>query len=170
MQRKTYAPAFTANASKAALTALKLLAVGSLAMLCLQPLDAKPKPKKGIVLFGKTAQPLITVTTAPLNINTAGKPELSPLPVLSSEAKAAIVNFRTGGPYTSGADLATKVCSRMAVDFGPTDIVIGSTFYQGFKCAVAASGTYWANGGTHLYPVAVEVTGSATVPPAPPAQ
>ena len=125
------------------------------------------KPRPNTVVYGKINQP---TNTAPLNINTAGKPELSPLPVLSSEAKAAIVNFRTGGPYTSGADLATKVCSRMAVDFGPTDIVIGSTFYQGFKCGVAASGTYWANGGTHLYPVAVEVTGSAIVPPAPPAQ
>ena len=150
-------------------TALKVMAAGSLTMLWLQPAGAKPKPwKPRPMLFGKANVP--AATTAPLNINTAGKPELSPLPVLSSEAKAAIVNFRAGGPYTSGADFAAKVCSRVAVDFGLTDILIGTTVYQGFKCAVPASGTYWANGGTHLYPVAVEVTGSATVPPAPPAQ
>lgn len=148
--------------------ALMLAAVAT--ALVAQSAGAKPKPwKPRPMLFGKANVPAAS-TTAALNINTAGKPELSPLPVLSSEAKAAIVNFRAGGPYTSGADLATKVCSRVPVDFGPTDIVIGSAVYQGFKCAVAASGTYWANGGTHLYPVAAEVTGSAIVPPAPPAQ
>ena len=127
------------------------------------------KPRPNTVLFSRANLPAPN-TTAALNINIAGKPELSPLPVLSSEAKAAVLNFRSGRPYTSGADLAARVCSRVAVDFGPTDIVIGSTLYQGFKCAIPASGTYWANGGSHLYTVAVEVTGSAIVPPAPPAQ
>ena len=151
-------------------TALKVMAVGSLTILWLQPAGAKPKPwKPRPMLFGKANLPAPN-TTAALNINTAGKPELSPLPVLSSEAKAAVLNFRSGGPYTSGADLAARVCSRVAVDFGPTDIVIGSTLYQGFKCAIPTSGTYWANGGSHPYTVAVEVTGSATVPPATPAQ
>ena len=132
--------------------------------------QAKPKPwKPRPMLFGKATVPA-AATSAALNINTAGKPELTSLPVLSSEAKAAILNFRTGGPYVSGDDLATKVCSRVAVDFGPTDILIGSTFYQGFKCAVPASGTYFANGGTHAYALAVEVTGSATIPAAPPSQ
>lgn len=147
------------------------LVLGAVAIaLVAHSAGAKPKPwKPRPMLFGKANLPAPS-TLAALDINTAGKPELSPLPVLSSEAKAAVLNFRSGGPYTSGADLAAKVCSRMAVDFGPTDIVIGSAVYQGFKCAVAASGTYWANGGTHLYPVAVEVTGSAIVPPAPPAQ
>jgi hypothetical protein len=107
---------------------------------------------------------------AALDINTAGKPELAPLPVLSSEAKWNILNFRAGGPYANVTDFASKVCSRVAVDFGPTDILIGGTLYQGFSCAVPASGSYFANGSSNTYPVAVEVTGSAIVPPAPPAQ
>ncbi|MCY7279586.1 MAG: hypothetical protein LH610_01570 [Sphingomonas bacterium] len=148
-----------------------LIAAAALAALSVQPVEAKPKPKKGgIVLVGKTADPVIGVTTAPLNLNTAGKPELAPLPVLSSEAKAAILNFRAGGAYTSGADFAAKVCSRVAVDFGPTNIMIGTALYQGFTCAVPASGSYWADGAAHPYTVAVEVTGSAVLPPAPPAQ
>jgi hypothetical protein len=107
---------------------------------------------------------------AALDINTAGKPELAPLPVLSSEAKWNILNFRAGGPYANVADFASKACSRVAVDFGPTDILINGTLYQGFSCAVPASGSYVANGSSSAYPVAVEVTGSAIVPPAPPAQ
>lgn len=124
------------------------------------------RARPNAVLFGTVAAP----TKAPLNINAAGKPELGPLPVLSSAAKAAILNFKAGGPYVDGTDFATRVCSRVAVDFGPTDIKIGGTLYTGFKCPVPAGGTYTANGGSHAYPIAVEVTGSATVPPAPPAQ
>lgn len=114
---------------------------------------------------GKSVAP--SVASAALNINTAGKPELAPVPVLSSDAKWHILNFRQSGPYVDGTDLASKVCSRVAVDFGGTDILIGSTVYQGFKCAVVASGSYWANGGTHAYSLPVELTGSAVIPPAP---
>ena len=152
----------------AASAALMLIAAGSLVALAATPATAKTKPKPRS-LSGKNAVAKTTTSTA-LNINTAGKPELAPLAVLSSQAKWAIANFRAGGPYLSGADFATKVCSRVAVDFGATDILIGTTTYQGFKCAVPASGTYLANGSSHTYPIAVEITGSATIPPAPPAQ
>jgi len=147
--------------SRTALTvfALAIVAPGTLAA-------RPPAHRPHAMLAGKIA----ATVTAPLDINTAGKPQLSPLPVLSSEAKAAILNFRTGTPYASGDDLATRVCSRVAVDFGPTDILIGSTVYQGFKCAAPASGSYFANGGMHAYALAVEVTGSATIPAAPPSQ
>ena len=100
--------------------------------------------------LGKLAAP--SMASATLNINTAGKPELSPVQVLTSDAKWHILNFRQSGPYTSGADFASRVCSRVVVDFGATDILIGSTLYQGFKCTVVASGSYWADGGTHAYP------------------
>lgn len=140
------------------------------ALIAVVPVDARNSPytraRPNTVVFGK----ILATTSPPLNINTAGKPELAPLPVLSPQAKWAIANFRAGGPYLSGDDFATKVCSRVAVDFGATDILIGTATYQGFKCAVPASGIYLANGSSHAYPIALEVTGSATTPPAPPAQ
>lgn len=151
------------------LRAPSLLALGlGLAAMLSVTVDAKTKPKPAVG-HGKVAVAKTTTPTA-LNINTAGKPELAPLPVLSSQAKWAIANFRAAGPYLSGDDFATKVCSRVSVDFGATDILIGTTTFQGFKCAVPASGIYLANDSSHAYPIAVEVTGSATTPPAPPTQ
>lgn len=120
---------------------------------------------KGDPAHGKSA--MKSAASVTLDINTAGRPELSPLPVLTSDAKWHILNFRRSGPYLDGADLASKVCSRVLVDFGATDILIGGTLYQGFKCTAVASGSYWANGGTHSYTLPVEVTGSAVIPPAP---
>ncbi len=130
----------------------------------------KVRPKATATATPGTATPakVAASSSAPLDLNLAGKPELSPLPVLSSEAKWAILNFRQFQTYASPADFATKVCSRFAVDFGPTDVVINGTVLVGFKCLVPASGTYQANGSTYSYPVAPEVTGTTITPPAPP--
>ena len=145
-----------------------ILCAAALAVAACGAAHAKPskytRARPNTVVFGKIA------TTAPVNMNTAGKPELAPLTPLSSEAKSAILNFRAGGPYVDGTDFASKVCSRVAVDFGATDIQIGTAVYHGFACLIVADGAYQADGSSHVYALPVEDTGSATVRPAPPAQ
>lgn len=153
----------------------RLIVLWAGAALIAQPADAKPRRQPRPHSSVKPPAPAVTATakavsttSAALDLNTAGKPDLSPVPVLSSEAKSAILNFRAFQTYSDATDFATKVCSRVAVDFGATDIKINGVVSTGFKCLVPASGLYQANGASHAYPLAPEITGTSTAPPAPP--
>jgi hypothetical protein len=110
-----------------------------------------------------TAQQATTLT---LDINTATKPELTAVPGLSGEQLWMMVNFRTPFGYADAQDFASKVCSRIGINMGATDLKIGNNVYQGFQC-VQASLSYQANGNTYSYALPVELTGSDIIPPAP---
>lgn len=107
------------------------------------------------------------VTSSVLNINTMTKAELRSVTALSSDAMWMIMNFRTPFGYADTNAFATQVCSRISLNFGTTDIQIGSLVLAGFQCAKGAL-SYQANGSTYAYALPVELTGSSTVPVAPP--
>lgn len=119
-----------------------------------------------VAATGPVASAVSTSTKSALNINTMTKAELSPVTVLSSDAKWMIMNFRTPFGYADANTFATQVCSRISLNFGATDIQIGSQVLSGFQCAKGAL-SYQANGSTYAYALPVELTGSSTVPIAP---
>ncbi|APG62007.1 hypothetical protein LPB140_03335 [Sphingorhabdus lutea] len=122
--------------------------------------------KSQVASVANSKLPAMASSNPLLNINSMTKADLSPLTIISSEAKALILNFRTPFGYNDANAFATQICSRVSLNFGSTDIQIGSAILQGFQCTKAGL-TYTANGNSYSYALPVELTGSAAVPIAP---